>query len=160
MNKAYLLTGGNTGDRLGFLKSAVSELETSCGKILKLSPIFETAAWGKTDQQSFLNQALLLKTDLSATELMTAILKTEKKMGRVREEKYGPRTIDIDILLFNEDLFESAFLRIPHPELANRRFALEPLASIAPRYRHPILKKTIKRLLKECKDSLQVRKVD
>lgn len=160
MNKAYLLTGGNTGDRLSYLEMAIRELELECGRVIKESPIYETAAWGNTDQQAFLNQALLVETELSAEALMTSILRIEEKMGRVRTIKYGPRTIDIDILFFNKDFFNSDHIKIPHPELANRRFALEPLKDIAAGYKHPVLKKTVRQLLKDCPDPLAVRKIN
>lgn len=160
MNKAYLLTGGNTGDRLSYLEMAIRELESECGRVIKESPIYETAAWGNTDQQAFLNQALLVETSLSAESLMTAILRIEEKMGRIRTIRYGPRTIDIDILFFNKDLFNSDHIKIPHPELANRRFALEPLKDIAAGYKHPILKKTVRQLLKDCPDNLAVKKIN
>ena len=160
MNKAYLLTGGNTGDRLSYLEMAIRELESACGKVTKESPIYETAAWGNTDQQAFLNQALLLETNLSAEALMTALLGIEEKMGRIRTIKYGPRTIDIDILFFNKDLFNSDHITIPHPELAKRRFALQPLTHIAPGFVHPVLKKTVRQLLKDCPDPLAVRKIN
>lgn len=138
---------------------AIRELESNCGRVIKSSPIYETAAWGNTNQQAFLNQALLIETKLSAEALMTAILVIEEKMGRIRTIKYGPRTIDIDILFFNKDLFNSDHIKIPHPELANRRFALEPLKDIAPAYKHPILKKTVRQLLKDCPDPLAVKKI-
>ena len=138
---------------------AIRELESNCGRVIKSSPIYETAAWGNTNQQAFLNQALLIETKLSAEALMTAILVIEEKMGRVRTIKYGPRTIDIDILFFNNDLFNSDHIKIPHPELANRRFALEPLKDIAPAYKHPTLKKTVRQLLKDCPDPLAVKKI-
>lgn len=159
MNKAYLLTGGNTGDRIYHLKKAVEELESAAGPVFKQSALYETAAWGKTDQQPFLNQALLLNTPLSADNLMRTILQIEEKLGRKRAEKYGPRTIDIDILFFNQEIHDTVLIRIPHPELAGRRFALKPLAEIAARFVHPVLEKTVATLLKECKDSLPVKKL-
>jgi 2-amino-4-hydroxy-6-hydroxymethyldihydropteridine diphosphokinase len=158
MNKAYLLIGGNTGQRGQFLQKAVDYLHTLCGNIIKKSSIYETAAWGNTDQSPFLNQALLLQTRFNATELMTQILQIEEKMGRVRTEKYAPRIIDIDVLLFNKEIIESAFIEVPHPQLVYRRFALLPLQEIAPRIKHPVLKKTITQLLKECRDQLEVRR--
>jgi len=122
------------------------------------SSLYETAAWGKTDQPSFLNQALELETSLNAKQLIRRILKAEKIMGRIRNEKYGPRLIDIDILLFNNEKHNYEFLKIPHPEMQNRRFALLPLAEIAAGIIHPVLNKTINELLKECKDELPVKK--
>jgi 2-amino-4-hydroxy-6-hydroxymethyldihydropteridine diphosphokinase len=159
MNKAYLLIGGNTGNRASYLQEAIDLLELRAGYIVKKSSIYETAAWGKTDQAAFLNQALLINTSFSAADLMTEILRIEETMGRIRTEKYASRIIDIDILLFNKQIIESAHVYVPHPQLPNRRFALLPLKEIAPRYEHPVLQKTIARLLKECSDELKVEKL-
>lgn len=158
MNKAYLLTGGNLGDREQNLATAMFLINEQCGTIVTVSSLYETAAWGKTDQPSFLNQALELDTLLNAKQLIRRILKVEKMMGRVRDEKYGPRLIDIDMLLFNNEKYNYQFLKLPHPEMQNRRFALLPLAEIAPEMLHPVLNKTIKELLKECTDELPVKK--
>jgi 2-amino-4-hydroxy-6-hydroxymethyldihydropteridine diphosphokinase len=157
MNKTYLLTGGNEGDRSEALENAILQLESYAGKITARSAVYETAAWGRTDQPPFLNQALELNTTLEPLALLGVLLKIEEKMGRVRKEKYGPRIIDIDILLFNQQVLDLPSLKIPHPELPNRRFALLPLAEIAGEMAHPVLKKTIRELLKECQDSLEVR---
>jgi len=158
MNTAYLLTGGNLGDRKKNLADARTQIETQCGKISRVSFLYETAAWGKTDQPNFLNQALELRTELTARQLMRRLLKVEKLMGRVRKEKYGPRIIDIDILLFNSEKHNYPLLKLPHPELPNRRFALMPLAEIAANILHPVLNKTIAELLNECPDTLEVKK--
>jgi 2-amino-4-hydroxy-6-hydroxymethyldihydropteridine diphosphokinase len=159
MNTAYLLTGGNMGDTKSTLMLADKWIERYCGQISKASSLYETAAWGKEDQPPFLNQALEIKTILSAPRLLDNILTIEKKMGRVRKEKNGPRIIDIDILFFNSTIFQSKELTIPHPEMQNRRFALVPLADIANDFVHPVLKKTIGQLLNECPDTLPVKKV-
>lgn len=158
MNVAYLLIGGNIDNRLHYLQTAFAAIEESCGTIVNASSIYETAAWGKQDQQNFLNQALELQTELPAHELLDHLLAIEEKIGRVREVKYGPRIIDIDILLFNDDAIDTRHLIVPHPELPNRRFALQPLADIAANRLHPISGKTINQLLKECKDPLSVDK--
>jgi 2-amino-4-hydroxy-6-hydroxymethyldihydropteridine diphosphokinase len=158
MNTAYLLTGGNLGDRLTHLRKAESLLNDQCGIVLKESSLYETAAWGNTDQPAFLNQALIIETKLNAKQLIRRVLKIEKIMGRIREEKYGPRIIDIDILLFNNDVINISFLKVPHPELQNRRFALLPLNEIAADIIHPVLNKSISELLIECKDELEVKK--
>src|SRR2546421_5689263 len=143
MNIAFLLIGGNIGNREENLGKARGLLEKYCGKIIRLSSIYETAAWGKTDQPAFLNQALEIETSLTAKDLLEKNLEIEKLMGRRRNEKYGPRIIDIDILLFNDEVHDEPFLKIPHPELQNRRFALIPLNEIDPGLYHPVLKKTI-----------------
>ena len=159
MNKAYLLTGGNTGDRMYHLETAMQLISEHCGKILKSSPIYETAAWGMTDQQDFLNQVLLVETGLKAPLLMERILELEHMMGRVRSEKYGPRKIDIDILFYNDEVIHTSSLIVPHPALHNRRFVLEPLNDLAPDLVHPVLKKTVHQLLVECPDQLPVKKL-
>jgi 2-amino-4-hydroxy-6-hydroxymethyldihydropteridine diphosphokinase len=158
MNIAYLLTGGNLGDRAQNLHQAEQLLNKQCGTVIKKSSLYETAAWGNSNQPAFLNQALALETTLNAKQLIRKILKIEKIMGRVREEKYGPRLIDIDILLFNSEIINISFLKIPHPEMQNRRFVLMPLHEIAPAIIHPLSHKSISELLTECKDELDVKK--
>src|SRR5689334_11033299 len=122
MNKAYLLIGGNVGDRHKNLEQAVQLVEGQAGKVAERSSIYETAAWGKEDQPPFLNQVLHVETELGPQALLQSILKAEQEMGRTRKEKYGPRTIDIDILLFNDDAVDTKELVIPHPQLHLRRF--------------------------------------
>lgn len=157
MNVAYLLTGGNMGDRFATLKKAKEAIAQHCGAITNASAIYETEAWGLTDQSPFLNQALELQTALSAAELLRCLLNVEHTLGRKRHIKYGPRIIDIDILLFNDDVIDMADLKIPHPELQNRRFALQCLYEIAPDKRHPLLHQTVHELLTACTDPLKVR---
>jgi 2-amino-4-hydroxy-6-hydroxymethyldihydropteridine diphosphokinase len=159
MNKVFLLTGGNLGNREENLEKAKKLIAQHCGRLISTSSLYETSAWGKTDQPSFLNQALEIRTSLGAKDLMQKILQLEKLMGRERNEKYDPRIIDIDILLFNQDQNNDSFLKIPHPEMQNRRFALTPLAEIAPDLQHPVFKKSISELLKECRDQSDVKKI-
>src|SRR6187455_774812 len=159
MRTAYLLIGGNLGNRKENLSKAVSLINEQCGPLTRSSSIYETEAWGNTDQPSFLNQALEISTSLNARQLMRKILKIEKEMGRVRKEKLGPRIIDIDILLYENEIHDLRFLKIPHPEMHNRRFVLVPLVEIAPTLQHPVLKKTIAELLEECPDNLEVKKI-
>lgn len=158
MNIAYLLTGGNMGNREENLAIAEQEIIACCGTLIQSSSIYETAAWGKTDQPAFLNQVLMIHTPLTAQQLMHSILNIEEKLGRVRKEKYGPRIIDIDILLFNDEIINTPDLKIPHPQMQNRRFVLAPLAEIAGSIVHPVLQKTIDKLLRECPDELPVYK--
>ena len=159
MRTAYLLIGGNLGDRKANLLTANSLINEQCGSLTRSSSIYETEAWGNVDQPSFLNQALEISTSLNARQLIRKILKIEKEMGRVRKEKLGPRIIDIDILLFENEIHDLRFLKIPHPEMQNRRFVLVPLAEIDPTLQHPVLKKTIAELLEECPDNLEVKKI-
>jgi 2-amino-4-hydroxy-6-hydroxymethyldihydropteridine diphosphokinase len=156
MNKVFLLIGGNMGDRLQNLHQAIALLSAACGPVIQQSAVYETAAWGKTDQAAFLNQALVLSTSLTPQELITTILSVEEKMGRLRMEKNGPRVIDIDIIFYNEVVMHEPHLTIPHPQLQNRRFVLVPLNEIAPGYVHPVLHKTVTELLAECEDELDV----
>ena len=158
MNTTYLLTGGNVGNRQQYLQESARLIESRCGKITRQSAIYETAAWGKTDQASFLNQVLEVSTHLPADELLEVLLAIEAVIGRTRTEKYGPRTIDIDILLFNHDIMHTKNLIIPHPQMSNRRFVLQPLADLIAGYIHPEINETIAELLKNCKDPLPVKK--
>ena len=159
MNRAWLLTGSNMGERENYLAAARLEIALQCGIVQQISSIYETAAWGKTDQPAFLNQAIGLETTLNARQLMRRILKIEKQLGRVREEKYGPRLIDIDILLFGDEIHNYELLKLPHPELPNRRFALLPLTEIAGELIHPVLQLSIAELLARCPDILEVKKI-
>jgi 2-amino-4-hydroxy-6-hydroxymethyldihydropteridine diphosphokinase len=159
MNKVFLLIGGNMGDRLQNLHQAIALISAACGPVIQQSAVYETAAWGKTDQAAFLNQALLLTTLLTPQELITTILSVEEQMGRRRMERNGPRVIDIDIIFYNDLVMHEPHLTIPHPQLQNRRFVLAPLHEIAPEFVHPVFHKTIDELLKECKDELAVEKL-
>jgi 2-amino-4-hydroxy-6-hydroxymethyldihydropteridine diphosphokinase len=159
MNKAYLLTGGNEGDRYLNMQQARTNIEHICGRLLQVSALYETAPWGKTDQPDFLNQVLLIETKWSPRELLKAILQLEEKGGRIRTVKNAPRTIDIDILFYDQMVIEEPGLSIPHPRIADRRFVLEPLNEISPGYEHPVLHKTIHQLLLECTDQLAVKKI-
>ncbi len=158
MNTAYLLTGSNLNDPETQVSIAFHLIEELCGKIVSASSLYGSAPWGMRDQPEFINQAICLETNFSAEKLLQKLLAIEKEMGRERLFKMGPRIIDIDILLFNEDLVDEPGLTVPHPLLAQRRFALEPLAEIAPTVLHPVLKKDIQTILQECTDPLNVYK--
>lgn len=157
-HKAYLLTGGNLGDRVSNLARARELIGLHAGRVEAVSSLYETAAWGKEDQPPFLNQALVIATELSPRRLLRRLLKLEKQMGRIREEKYGPRLIDIDILLYDQEVHQYPLLTLPHPALPQRRFALMPLAEIVPGLMHPVLKLSIRELLAQCTDPLPVKK--
>ena len=157
MREIFLLLGANLGDRELALNKALTLLAGRCGSIVAKSPLFETAAWGRKDQPSFLNQAVELKSEMTAEQLMQAILEIEKHMGRVRQEKYGARIIDIDIIFFSKAVINLKNLSVPHPQMQNRRFVLVPLNEIAPGFIHPIFNKSVSELLIECDDELEVR---
>jgi 2-amino-4-hydroxy-6-hydroxymethyldihydropteridine diphosphokinase len=158
-NRVFLLLGTNVGDRFRNLLVAKDLLEITAGKIINASSIYETAAWGKTDQSSFLNEVIEVSTVQSPFELLSTILEIEQKMGRLREMKWGPRIIDVDLLLYEEVIIKSENLIVPHPELHKRRFTLVPLAEIAPDLIHPVLQKKFSELLSQCEDKLPVKKV-
>jgi len=155
----YLLIGSNVGDRRKHLSDALWAIETNAGVIRGRSSIYETAAWGKTNQPSYYNQAVRITTFLSPPELLAQLQLIEKSLGRERVERWGQRTIDIDILFFGDLIIDTADLTVPHPELQNRKFALVPMAEIADDLIHPKLFQTVHELLKNCHDTLAVKKV-
>lgn len=158
MSIAYLLIGGNLGDRLAYLQKAGTLIEQNCGNIVHSSAIYETAAWGVRDQPGFYNQALAVNTPLTPENLMRQLLAIEQEMGRERTLKMGPRIIDLDILLIDDLTWQTELLTLPHPALPFRRFALLPLCEIAPQLIHPVLHKTVQQLLAACTDDLDVQK--
>lgn len=159
MNETYLLLGSNEGDRFGWLDKGKSMIKEGGNIIVSASAIYETAAWGLEEQPDFLNQVIRINTTLSPTDLLKSIQQVENILGRQRTVKWGQRTLDIDILLYNNDVVDLPELHIPHPFLAKRRFTLAPLAEIAPDIVHPIDKKTILELLNTCPDPLPVKKI-
>jgi 2-amino-4-hydroxy-6-hydroxymethyldihydropteridine diphosphokinase len=143
--RVYLSLGSNVGDREQNLETAIAALG-ALGMVVARSAFYETEPVDFTAQPWFLNCALVLETTKMPRQLLKALLDLERKMGRRRTLKKGPRTIDIDILLFGDSIVEAEGLTIPHPALHQRRFVLEPLAEIAPGVLHPVFKKTVREL--------------
>lgn len=146
MERAYLSLGSNVGDSEEALRAAIERL-TSCGDIRNVSSLYESEPVGVRNQPWFLNCALVLETVLSPADLLSEIQAIELALGRVRTELYGPRKIDIDIVLYGSDVVAMPHLTIPHPKMHERRFVLEPLAEIAPEVEHPVLRKTVRELV-------------
>jgi 2-amino-4-hydroxy-6-hydroxymethyldihydropteridine diphosphokinase len=157
-NLVYLSLGSNVGDREAQLRDAQARL-AAAGRLVAASSLYETEPVEFTPQPWFLNCVVALETGKTPKQLMAAILAIEKEMGRQRVQKKGPRSIDIDILLFDDTIVDSKDLTIPHPAMEQRRFVLEPLEEIAPELLHPVLKKTIRELREALPPGQAVRKL-
>jgi deoxyguanosine kinase len=157
MNVAFLCLGGNIGNRIENINAAKKAIEQFSGKMTSQSGIYETEAWGSDSKNKYLNQVIKINTKLNAGDLLKSLLQIEKKLGRKRDlDKNSDRTIDIDILFFNDAIISKKNIQIPHPRLHQRNFVLKPLNEIAGEFLHPVLKKTISTLLKKNKDTLKV----
>lgn len=133
-SRVFLSLGTNQGDKKNLLQEAVYRLEQlEKTSLLAISSLYRTAAWGRTDQEDFYNMVLLLETQLEPPQLLDRTQEIEKALGRVRSLHWGPRTMDIDILLFGDRRIDSERLQVPHPHMTKRRFVLEPLSEIAPK---------------------------
>jgi 2-amino-4-hydroxy-6-hydroxymethyldihydropteridine diphosphokinase len=159
MNDVYLLLGSNQGTREENMLKAKALIARQAGEIVQQSSLYETEAWGVKDQQSFLNQAMLIKTTLAPTDLLRILKQIEKETGRVETTKWGPRIIDIDILFYGHETVDIPELKIPHPYIQERRFTLVPMAEIAPGFVHPVLGNTMEELLEICVDESTVNKI-
>ena len=161
MNAAFLCLGGNIGDRLANLGETKRQLGLLGCKILNQSSIYQTKAWGVDEAPDYYNQCIQISTNLNAHELMKALLSIEENMGRVRtESRNASRTMDLDILFFNDEQIITPDLEVPHPRLQLRNFVLIPMAEIAPKLMHPKLRKTIQQLLNACIDESEVNRTE
>jgi len=153
MGISYVALGSNLGDREKNLKEALKHIaalpET---KVIKSSSIYETEPVGEPKQRPFYNAVVKIETSLAPERLLQKLQEIEKAFGRVRKEKWGPRTLDLDILLYEQQIIATDKLTIPHPLMAERAFVLEPLAEIDPEAYHPVLEKTAAELLRELMD--------
>lgn len=156
MNRAYIAFGSNIGDRHKAVEDAAAMVEKNGMKITKRSALYETEPYGYTDQPQFLNGALEVETELSCREVLEKLLNIESDIGRVREFKWGPRIIDLDIIFFNSEVYNEEDLKVPHPDMQNREFVLKPMADLCPDYIHPILNKSVSMLLEDLKNNRQI----
>jgi len=154
--EVILHLGTNLGYRAINLELVSIMISNHIGDIISESHIYETEAWGNTDQNDFLNQAMICNTTLSPHDILSQIQVIEAKMGRQKIEHWGPRIIDIDIIFYEQEIIENPNLKIPHPQLTNRNFVLRPLMDICPEHLHPVLNKSVKELVQECEDKSKV----
>lgn len=160
MNTVYLLLGSNLGNRQLLLQQAVELLAERIGNISQKSSLYETQSWGNADAPSYLNQVVAIESVLTPHEVLQVTQQIELQLGRERRERWGSRTIDIDILYYNNWVVnEPPHLIVPHPRLHERRFTLEPLTEIAPYFMHPVLQQTNECLKCIVKDNLEVKKI-
>ena len=156
----YLLLGSNLGDRKKQMDEALDLISEVIGEVTKRSSFYETEPWGFSSEEFFLNIAMQTLTSLSPEEVMRKIDEIEKRFGRERSDSgYSSRTMDIDILFYDDLVLDQDILKIPHPRLQDRRFVLVPLNEIAHELIHPIFRKTIGELLQDCTDTKDVRKL-
>jgi 2-amino-4-hydroxy-6-hydroxymethyldihydropteridine diphosphokinase len=144
-----LSLGSNVGDRTGFIQEAIEQIESELKQKAIVSSYLETEPWGNTNQNKFINVAAAIPCNWNPKVLLDTLLQIEVRLGRIRDKKWGPRCIDIDILFYGNMIYQSDFLEIPHPYIAERDFVLNPLAEILPDFVHPVLGKSIKHLADE-----------
>ena len=146
MSVAYIALGTNLGDKRQQLENALTALRQAGVTVRQVSPFIETEPYGVTDQPAFLNGVCEVETALSPQALLALLLNIEAQQGRVRTRQWGPRVIDLDLLLYDDQIIDEPNLKVPHPDMENRAFVLQPLAAIAPQVVHPNLGQTIEML--------------
>lgn len=156
MNTMYIQLGSNVGERHSYIKESLLQIEKILGTIICESKTYESSPWGVTEQRNFLNKVISVKSDFSAKDALKTLQNIEDNLGRKRTEKWGERTIDLDILFYNNQTINTKELTIPHPHIQDRKFVLIPFAEMNGKFIHPTLKKDIFALLKECKDTEKV----
>jgi 2-amino-4-hydroxy-6-hydroxymethyldihydropteridine diphosphokinase len=156
INQLFLSLGGNLGNTREIFEGAYPLIEKKIGKISVYSSIYQTEAWGPIPQADFLNQVVLVSTTLPPQACLIEMLAIEKEFGRERKERWGPRTLDLDILYYSDVTIAEEDLTVPHPRIADRKFILTPLVEIAPEFQDPALLKTMAELLDSCTDKSQV----
>ena len=159
MEEAYLLLGSNLGDSKSYISEAVVNIREEIGDLLECSSLYQTASWGNVNQPDFINQVIRVRTNLNPQQLLTNILVIETRLGRQRLEKWGSRTIDIDLLFYGDHIIQEENLKVPHPFLHLRRFTLMPLVELNPGFVHPILNLTVQELCENLNDDLSVIKL-
>ena len=157
MHILVLSTGSNLGERMKNLESALVQIENSLGKIRKCSAVYESSSWGYESENLFYNQCIEVITEHGLEDCLDIIQEIERKSGRQHYDAgYHDRSLDIDILFYNQTIMETEKLSVPHPRIRERKFVLVPLSEILPDWEHPVFQKTVRELLSECKDSKDV----
>lgn len=157
MNIAHLLLGSNLDDRYSMLTKAKLMINSEIGHVVGLSSLYETEPWGFESSDYFLNQVVSIETTIGPRQLLQSLLDIENRLGRTRNNGgYDSRIIDIDILLFNNDIVDEEDLKIPHPRMAERLFTLLPLEEVDDTLKHPVSGKTLREMIRECNDQLKV----
>ena len=159
-SKVVLLLGSNVGDKIAQLKFAIKEISLKIGIVSAKSAIYESAPWGEEKQPSFLNQVIIVESDLLPFQILEKTQAIEQKAGRIARGKWKMRELDIDILFYEDRVVNQEKLQIPHPYIQKRFFTLAPLFEIMPEFIHPIIKKSISDLYNNCDKSLMVKKYE
>ena len=163
MTRCYILFGSNQGDKAALLEQACSLINNRCGMLVERSSAYVTEPWGFEAEEWFLNELLVVETELEPDELMDCLLEIEKELGRVRhpgQKGYSSRTVDLDILYYGNLIVDTEKVTAPHPRLHLRRFALLPLCELIPDFLHPIFNASQKELLQNCPDTSTVQQLN